>query len=161
MTDDTHIPSSRPLRDLDPRSRAILGVHVLFRRLEERMERIEPDIPLTKPERHLIITLSNPMRMGELAAELQAAPSSITAMADSLEAKGLLERQRDPEDRRAWQLSLTPEGRHQRKVMATRAAELFSEATGLAEKDIDILARLLAAVAESADRRTACEGDKA
>ncbi len=159
MTSDDHIPKPDSLRDLGPRTRAILGVHTLYRKLEEHMEQINIVPPLTKPERHLLVMLSQPKRMGALAQDLQTVPSSITAMADSLEAKGLVGRQRDPDDRRAWRIFLTEEGKHQRSRMSQRAAEIFSRATGLPEADIDTLARLLAEVSETAYRKSACEGD--
>lgn len=159
MTVDKPVPTPGSLRDLNPRSRAIVGVHTLFRRIEERMEQINTDPQLTKPERHLIVVLAQPTRMGALAVELQAAPSSITAMADSLESKGFIGRQRDPEDRRAWLLFLTEEGHRQRQMMADRAAVIFTEATGLSDADTDTLARLLADVSETAYRNTDCEGE--
>lgn len=159
MSADDPIPTPGPLRDLGPRTRAILGVHSLFRRIEEQMEQVKTDPPLTKPERHLVVVLSQPMRMGALAQELQAVPSSITAMADSLEAKGLIGRQRDPEDRRAWRLFLTDDGHRLRRWMADRAAAIFTEATGLPDDDIDTLARLLAEVSEAAHSNTACAGE--
>ena len=159
MSADDPVPNPGTLRDLGPRTRAILGVHTLFRRIEEQMEQINTAPPLTKPERHLVVVLSQPMRMGALAQELQTVPSSITAMADSLEAKGLIGRQRDPEDRRAWRLFLTEDGQRLRRWMADRAAAIFAEATGLPDDEIDTLARLLAEVGETAYRSTACAGE--
>lgn len=159
MSIDEPIPTPGPLRDLGPRTRAILGVHTLFRKIEERLEQLDTDPQLTKPERHLVVVLSQPMRMGALAQELQTVPSSITAMADALEAKGLVVRQRDPDDRRAWQVQLTDAGHRLRRWMAERAAAIFTEATGLPEQEIDTLARLLAEVSEASDRKTACEGE--
>lgn len=159
MTAEDPVPTPGPLRDLGPRTRAILGVHTLFRKIEEQMEQVNTDPPLTKAERHMIVVLSQPMRMGALAQDLQTVPSSITAMADSLEAKGLIARQRDPDDRRAWRLFLTREGLRLRHWMADRAAAIFSEATGLPDDDIDTLARLLAEVSEAPYRKTDCAGE--
>ena len=159
MSADDPVPTPGSLRDLGPRTRAILGVHTLFRKIEERLDRVDIGPSLSKPERHMVVVLSQPMRMGALAQELQTVPSSITAMADSLEAKGLIKRQRDPEDRRAWQLCLTEDGQRLRRDMADRAAAIFTEATGLPEDDIDTLARLLAAVSEATDRKPACDGE--
>lgn len=159
MSADDPVPTPGPLMDLGPRTRAILGVHSLFRKIEEQMEQVNTDPPLTKLERHLVVVLSQPMRMGALAQELQTVPSSITAMADSLEAKGLIGRQRDPEDRRAWRLFLTDDGQRLRHWMADRAAAIFTEATGLPDDDIDTLARLLAEVSEAPYRSTACAGE--
>ena len=159
MSADDPVPTPGPLRDFGPRTRAILGVHTLFRKIEEQMEQMNTDPPLTKPERHLVVALSQPARMGALAQELQTVPSSITAMADALEAKGLIGRQRDPDDRRAWRLFLTEDGQRLRHWMADRAATIFTEATGLPETDIDTLAHLLAEVSETPYRDSACAGE--
>ncbi|MGI3185868.1 MarR family winged helix-turn-helix transcriptional regulator [Nioella aestuarii] len=159
MSSEDFIPTPGPLMDLGPRTRAILGVHMLFRKIEEQLEALSTEPALTKPERHLLVVLSQPTRMGALAQELQTVPSSITAIADSLEAKGLIGRQRDPDDRRAWRLFLTEDGQRLRHWMADRAAAIFTEATGLPDDDIDTLARLLAEVSEAPYRSIDCAGE--
>jgi DNA-binding MarR family transcriptional regulator len=159
MPNDPHITTPRPLRDLDERTRAIVGTFVLFRKLEEQLEQINIDPPLSKAERHLIMVLAQPTRMGVLAQELQALPSTLTAMADSLEQKGFVERQRDPDDRRAWLLGLTDAGRELRNTLSHRAAEAFSSAAGLPADDVSSLARLLAEVGEQDYRTRPCAGE--
>jgi DNA-binding MarR family transcriptional regulator len=46
-----------------------------------------------------------------LAEFLHIPPSSMVALIDHLEARGLLERRPDPGDRRSWRLHITPAGR--------------------------------------------------
>jgi MarR family transcriptional regulator, organic hydroperoxide resistance regulator len=48
--------------------------------------------------------------MRELAALMRTDPARVTALADQLEERGLLERRTDPANRRVKQLVLTPEG---------------------------------------------------
>jgi DNA-binding MarR family transcriptional regulator len=47
-----------------------------------------------------------------LAEELGVVPSRIVALVDNLERKGLIERRRNPQDRRNYALHLTTEGTH-------------------------------------------------
>src|ERR1700704_3142482 len=55
---------------------------------------------LTSSQACLLQRLKRPMPQREAALELGYDPSNITALADVLEAKGLLERRLDPSDRR-------------------------------------------------------------
>src|SRR5258708_21293952 len=54
--------------------------------------------------------LTHPMPQREAALQLGYDPSNITALADALEAKGLVERRPDPSDRRIKTLARTAEG---------------------------------------------------
>jgi len=58
----------------------------------------------------LIRELAKPQSQRELARRLHYDPSNITALADSLEARGLVERRTDASDRRFRLLALTREG---------------------------------------------------
>ena len=61
--------------------------------------------------------------MRELALRLRADPSRMTAAADELEARGLLERQTDPTNRRVKLLVLTPAGATVRMELIARVYE--------------------------------------
>ena len=65
--------------------------------------------------------------MRELAQRVRADPSRMTAVADELEARGLLERQTDPDNRRVKLLVLTPAG-------ASSAAAWSSACTRVADR---------------------------
>jgi MarR family transcriptional regulator, organic hydroperoxide resistance regulator len=58
----------------------------------------------------LLRELAQPQSQRELARRLHYDPSNINALADSLEARGLIERRADAADRRFRLLALTPEG---------------------------------------------------
>ena len=72
---------------------------------------------LTFPLAHALRVLDpdRPRPMRELADELFCDASNVTALADRLEAKGLVERRPDPGDRRVKALALTSEGRSVRE----------------------------------------------
>lgn len=55
--------------------------------------------------------LRQPLSMGELAERLCCDASNVTGIVDRLEARGLVERQPDPDDRRVKRLVLTEPGR--------------------------------------------------
>jgi DNA-binding MarR family transcriptional regulator len=65
---------------------------------------------LTSSQACLLQRLKHPMPQREAALLLGYDPSNITALADVLEAKGLLERRLDPSDRRIKTLARTAEG---------------------------------------------------
>jgi DNA-binding MarR family transcriptional regulator len=52
-----------------------------------------------------------PQSLGQLGGELALAPPSMTRLVDRLEERGLIERERDPDDRRKVVATLTDEGR--------------------------------------------------
>jgi len=79
----------------------LLKAHVLAHYAEHR---------LTSSQACLLQRLSHPMPQREAALQLGYDPSNITALADVLEAKGLLERRLDPSDRRVKTLARTAEG---------------------------------------------------
>src|SRR5258707_14290606 len=69
----------------------LLKSHVLAHYAEHR---------LTSSQACLLQRLKHPMPQREAAQQLGYDPSNITALADALEAKGLVERRLDPSDRR-------------------------------------------------------------
>ncbi|MEX0318665.1 MULTISPECIES: MarR family winged helix-turn-helix transcriptional regulator [unclassified Ruegeria] len=124
--DDTFV-----MDGLSPEIQAMMGVYALYWKLEESIDALSTEPDLTHPECHMLIKLDRPKRMGVLARDMLAAPSTITATADALESAGYLTRQRDPEDRRAWLLVLTEQGEQTRQMIATEAGEMFRRASGL------------------------------
>src|SRR3982074_2254158 len=65
---------------------------------------------LTSSQACLLQRLNHPMPQREAALQLGYDPSNITALADVLEAKGLVERRLDASDRRVKTLARTAEG---------------------------------------------------
>jgi DNA-binding MarR family transcriptional regulator len=81
----------------------------------------ECDLSLSQGK--LIRELAEPRSQRELARRLHYDPSNITALADSLEDRGLLERRGDPSDRRFRLLALTSAGERLRSSLEDRLAE--------------------------------------
>jgi DNA-binding MarR family transcriptional regulator len=79
----------------------LLESHVLSHYAEDQ---------LTSSQACLLQRLKHPMPQREAALQLGYDPSNITALADVLETKGLLERRLDPSDRRVKTLARTAEG---------------------------------------------------
>ena len=71
----------------------------------------------------LIRELARPQSQRDLARRLHYDPSNITALADSLETRGLLERRADASDRRFRLLALTPAGERLRSSLEDRLAK--------------------------------------
>ncbi|MFY2825716.1 MarR family winged helix-turn-helix transcriptional regulator [Ruegeria sp. MALMAid1280] len=136
MSDDI----STRLGRLSPEIQAIMGVYALYWKLEEAFDCVETD--LSHLECHMLIKLDQPKRMGVLAADMLTVPSTITATADGLEKAGLLTRDRDPQDRRAWLLVLTEQGQEMRNMLVSVAGDLFHRASGLDADETAQFARL-------------------
>src|SRR6202165_1148704 len=65
---------------------------------------------LTAAQACMLQGLTEPMSQRQAALQLGYDPSNITALADALEAKGLVERRLDPSDRRGVKLPVGGEG---------------------------------------------------
>ena len=101
---------------------------------------------LSMSQGKLLRELGKPQTQRELARRLHYDPSNITALADSLEARGLIERRADPSDRRFRLLALTPEGEHLRASLEQLLAQPpnFLERLTLAEQKqlLQLLAKM-------------------
>jgi DNA-binding MarR family transcriptional regulator len=91
-----------------------------------------------------VIDRAGPLTLGELAAEEQVSPPTITKLVDSLEARGLVERVRDEADRRVCRVRIAPRGR--RRLEASRTRRTAWLATQLRDATAEELDHLLAAL---------------
>lgn len=70
-------------------------------------------VRLDRPDVQILVYLldaGEPRRVGVIAEALQVESPHVTRHVAGLEQRGMLERVRDPEDRRAWRIALTEEG---------------------------------------------------
>lgn len=58
----------------------------------------------------VLLRVQKPLTMGELAQAVSVRSANLTAVADSLAARGLVDRAVNPDDRRSFLVSITPEG---------------------------------------------------
>ena len=94
-----------------------------------------------------IVERDGPLSLGELAAAEQVSPPTTTKVVEKLEAKGLLERIRDEQDRRVYRVRTTVRGR--RLLEATRirrTAWLANQLRDLPPEDLERVADALHAL---------------
>ncbi|MEW2492142.1 MarR family winged helix-turn-helix transcriptional regulator [Streptomyces nodosus] len=81
-------------------------------RYHEEYEEAAAEHALTGAQAKLLSLLTlEPLPMRRLAQRLRCEPSNVTGIVDRLEARGLVERRPDPEDRRVKLAAVTEEGR--------------------------------------------------
>ncbi|MDQ3465316.1 MAG: MarR family winged helix-turn-helix transcriptional regulator [Actinomycetota bacterium] len=85
-----------------------------------------------------------------LSAQLGVAPSRLVALIDDLERGGLVERRRDPQDRRYHAIHLTDEGERRLQEIG-RAAQAHGHdlLRPLSDRDRDVLGEILTRLAEA------------
>jgi DNA-binding MarR family transcriptional regulator len=80
-----------------------------------------------------VLAAQGPSSQQALAGRLSVSPTMVTQLVDELDAHGLAERRRNPDDRRSYLVSLTPAGKRKlteaRRVAATLSGE-FAAAIG-------------------------------
>lgn len=87
------------------------------------------------------------LNQGQIAERLDVEPITTCRMIDRLEQAGLVERRRDPTDRRAWQIFSTGKGGPLLDQLRVIADDLSSQAlTGLSPGEVETLHSLLARV---------------
>ncbi|MES2291657.1 MAG: MarR family transcriptional regulator [Pseudomonadota bacterium] len=75
-----------------------------------------------------VVSRNEGANQGVLADMLEVEPITLCRMIDRLEESGLLERRRDPADRRAWQIFLTPKALPLIEKLRVVAEDLFDQA---------------------------------
>lgn len=106
------------------------------------------DFDITLPRFDLMAQLERHpegLKMGELSKRMMVTGGNVTGITDQLVDEGLVVRDDNPKDRRAYIVKLTPAGRKVFKQMAEAhekwVLELFS---GLSERDVGAFYKLLA-----------------
>lgn len=121
-------------------------------RLHRRLSR-DSGVGLTASQLSALVTAEQhgPLRLGDLAVRETVSPPTMTRIAASLEALGLLDRVVDPDDGRASRVLLSREGGHAlARIRRERTAHLASRIDQLTEADraalagaVDVLERLI------------------
>jgi len=123
--------------------------------LRKAFDRLAVGLGVTRAQWKVLfkLTRSPGLRQVELADMLDLEPITLCRIVDRLEESGLVERARDPEDRRAWRLHVTAKARPLIEKLQAIGDELVGEAfAGIDPKDIEIVRQVLARVRENAGR---------
>lgn len=88
-----------------------LGFYIsdIGRLMRKHFDAAAKDIGVTGPQWRVLFNVHRTpgINQGQLAERLEVEPITTCRMVDRLEQAGLVERRRDPADRRAWQIYLT------------------------------------------------------
>lgn len=115
--------SARETRALDTFVKLTRAMETLGSHLQRHLASLE----ITPPQLAVLEALLHlgPKSQGELGRKLLRSNPNMTALLDTLERNGWIQRERGPEDRRVVKVSLTPEGRRViEKVFPAHAAHI-------------------------------------
>ena len=109
----------------------------LFRSQRREMAAMHSEFDLNPAQAHLLLSLEPGQAegMSGLAETLAFDASYVTGIVDRLEARGLVERLPNPDDRRMKLVRLTPEGETMRTALCERVSQPPPCITGLSETD--------------------------
>ena len=126
--------------------------------LRKAFDRLAVGLGVTRAQWKVLFKLSRKpgLRQVELADMLELEPITLCRIVDRLEEAGLVERTRDPDDRRAWRLHVTAKAQPLIEKLHAVGAELVDQAfAGIDPKDIETARKVLAQARENAARCTA------
>ncbi|WP_107704544.1 MarR family winged helix-turn-helix transcriptional regulator [Nocardioides allogilvus] len=142
------------------RERTILDLEVemavLVRRIKrvisERAQAIHPDLTSTG---YLVLAYMNehgPVRASEVVDAFNLDKGAVSRLVQTVVDLGLVSKERDPDDGRAWVVSLTDEGRQRMHDLATvRRARLGRRLEGWSDADLNAFVATLARYNTSLD----------
>jgi DNA-binding MarR family transcriptional regulator len=116
------------------------------RLMRKHFDKSARNIGVTGPQWRVLANVNrNPgINQGQLADRLEVEPITTCRMVDRLEQAGLVERRRDPADRRAWQIFLTdaalPLVEQLREIADAKLAEAVN---GLTPQEVAVLTSML------------------
>ena len=123
--------------------------------LRKAFDRLAVGLGVTRAQWKVLFKLTRTpgLRQVELADMLDLEPITLCRIIDRLEEAGLVERSRDPEDRRAWRLNITARAQPLVAKLQSVGAELVDRAFGgIDRKDIETARKVLAQARENAAR---------
>jgi DNA-binding MarR family transcriptional regulator len=123
--------------------------------LRKAFDRLAAGLGVTRAQWKVLFRLTRTpgLRQVELADMLELEPITLCRIVDRLEEAALVERVRDPEDRRAWRLHVTAQATPLVEKLQAIGAELVAQAfAGIDPKDIETTRKVLAQARENAGR---------
>jgi len=121
--------------------------------LRKAFDRLAVGLGVTRAQWKVLFKLTRRpgLRQVELADMLDLEPITLCRIVDRLEEAELVERTRDPEDRRAWRLHVTAQAQPLVDKLQAVGAELVGHAfSGIDPEEIEITRKVLARVRENA-----------
>jgi MarR family transcriptional regulator for hemolysin len=115
---------------------------------------------VTSAQWRLLLRLSREpgLKQVELAERLDVEPITACRIVDRLEEAGLVERQRDPDDRRAWRLVLTEKAEPILTRLRALAEEMSAEAFGgMTIDEVEAMRGKLARIRDNVSRAEAAQ----
>ena len=126
--------------------------------LRKAFDRLATGLGVTRAQWKVLFKLTRTpgLRQVELADMLDLEPITLCRIVDRLEEAGLVERTRDPEDRRAWRLHVTAKAQPLVDKLQAVGADLVGQAfADIDHKQIEITRQVLARIRENAGRTAA------
>jgi MarR family transcriptional regulator for hemolysin len=123
--------------------------------LRKAFDRLAVGLGVTRAQWKVLFKLTRTpgLRQVELADLLDLEPITLCRIVDRLEEAGLVERARDPEDRRAWRLHVTEKAQPLVEKLRAVGAKLVEQAfAGIDPKEIETTRQVLARVRDNAGR---------
>lgn len=120
-----------------------LLLELFFTHHRPRLIELGQELDLAPQQMIALRALDEPRPMSALAGLLACDSSNVTGIVDRLEARGLVERQASPTDRRVKLIVLTDEGSRLREIVAGRMTTPPPPIAGLPAKDQRALRDLL------------------
>jgi MarR family transcriptional regulator for hemolysin len=126
--------------------------------LRKAFDRLAIGLGVTRAQWKVLFKLSRKpgLRQVELADMLDLEPITLCRIVDRLEEAGLVQRSRDPDDRRAWRLHVTDKSQPLIDKLHSVGGVLVAHAfAGIDPKDIATTRQVLARVRENSGRTAA------
>ena len=123
--------------------------------LRKAFDRLAVGLGVTRAQWKVLFKLTRMpgLRQVELADMLDLEPITLCRIIDRLEEAALVERARDPEDRRAWRLHVTATAQPLIAKLQAVGDELVAHAfAGIDRADIELTRQVLARIRENAGR---------
>lgn len=123
--------------------------------LRKAFDRLAVGLGVTRAQWKVLFKLTRTpgLRQVELADMLDLEPITLCRIVDRLEEAGLVERTRDPDDRRAWRLHITAQARPLVEKLHAVGGELVEQAfAGIEPKDLETVREVLARMRDNAGR---------